>query len=555
MSTQPTSRAPYNLHNILETIESSAILTLRQRQDQASAIRTVARLLGNTPAGIPANPQLLARRLDDIAPARHNLSPGRWANIRSLLRAGLATVTTVSPGRQQNQLTPDWAAAAAMLPLRLHHPLSKLMHFFAAEGVPPHQVDAVSLERFAAFLDASLLAKPKTALNDSRAAWNRACRDIEHWPGNPLAVPPRQDLYGRPWSAFPASLEVDCQQWLHDLGSCDLLAELPFAPVRPATLRKREQQMRSFASALLCRGIPADELRSLADLVSIANLKEGLRFHLERRGGSTSSAIADLASTLKAVARHWVKVPEAHLQQIEALRGRLECRKRGLTPKNRDRLRALDDPGNIQALVNLPERLMSLADKNAASSPLQAARLARDAVAIELLLMAPLRVGNLAELDLEQHLLCPSRTSNLMHVVIPGRRVKNIEELEYPLPAASIDLLQRYLQRYRPSLAQLGSTALFPARDGGAKTGQILGQGLSKTIFKHTGLRVNPHLFRHIAAKLYLNEHPGGYEAIRRVLGHRSIETTTGFYTGLETAAAVRHFDKTILGLRKGAGS
>jgi integrase len=62
---------------------------------------------------------------------------------------------------------------------------------------------------------------------------------------------------------------------------------------------------------------------------------------------------------------------------------------------------------------------------------------------------------------------------------------------------------------------------------------------------------VNAHLFRHIGAKLYLDAHPGAYEVVRRVLGHRSMDTTTGFYTGLETAAAVRHFDETILRLRK----
>ena len=38
---------------------------------------------------------------------------------------------------------------------------------------------------------------------------------------------------------------------------------------------------------------------------------------------------------------------------------------------------------------------------------------------------------------------------------------------------------------------------------------------------------------------------------MRRVLGHRSIETTTAFYCGLETAAAVRHFDDTIIALGK----
>ena len=56
---------------------------------------------------------------------------------------------------------------------------------------------------------------------------------------------------------------------------------------------------------------------------------------------------------------------------------------------------------------------------------------------------------------------------------------------------------------------------------------------------------------RHIAAKLFLDANPGAYEVVRRVLGHRSIDTTTCFYTGLETPAAVRHFDKTILHLRR----
>jgi hypothetical protein len=44
---------------------------------------------------------------------------------------------------------------------------------------------------------------------------------------------------------------------------------------------------------------------------------------------------------------------------------------------------------------------------------------------------------------------------------------------------------------------------------------------------------------------------PRAYEFARRVPGHRSIDTTVGLYTGLETLAAVRHFDKTMLDLRK----
>jgi len=64
---------------------------------------------------------------------------------------------------------------------------------------------------------------------------------------------------------------------------------------------------------------------------------------------------------------------------------------------------------------------------------------------------------------------------------------------------------------------------------------------------------MNAHLFRHATAKIYLDGNPGGYEVVRRVLGHCSIDTTTAYYTGLETAAAARHFDDTMLKLRKNA--
>jgi hypothetical protein len=162
--------------------------------------------------------------------------------------------------------------------------------------------------------------------------------------------------------------------------------------------------------------------------------------------------------------------------------------------------------------------------------------------------MAPIRISNLARLDLERHLVRPGRGKGL-HIVIEPEEVKNREPLEYPLPAESVQLIECYLRYYRSYLAPLSSTALFPGRGGGPKNPQALGLQICQTIRDHTGLLVHPHLFRHIAGKLYLDANPGAYEVIRRVLGHRSIDTTTSFYTGLETAAAVRHFDD-ILKLR-----
>jgi hypothetical protein len=39
---------------------------------------------------------------------------------------------------------------------------------------------------------------------------------------------------------------------------------------------------------------------------------------------------------------------------------------------------------------------------------------------------------------------------------------------------------------------------------------------------------------------------------VRRLLGHKSIETTIRFYAGMEVAEAVRHYDKHVANLRAG---
>jgi integrase len=227
---------------------------------------------------------------------------------------------------------------------------------------------------------------------------------------------------------------------------------------------------------------------------------------------------------------------------------RLAPGRRGLTESNRTRLRAFDDRGNVLALLRLPDELMRQARRH--RNLQRGAVRAQLAAAIETLLVAPVRMSNLVKLDIERNLVRPGR-GKALHIVIGAEEVKNREPLEYPLPPESIDLLERYIREFRPHLTSAGNTALFPGIGRGPKNRAFFGTQISRTIRAHTGLQVHPHLFRHIAAKLFLDAHPGSYELVRRVLGHRSIDTTTNFYTGLETAAAVRHFDKTILHLRR----
>jgi integrase len=207
------------------------------------------------------------------------------------------------------------------------------------------------------------------------------------------------------------------------------------------------------------------------------------------------------------------------------------------------RLRPFNEQENVSALLALPQELMRQAQRH--GNPRRGAVRAQMAVAIEILLMAPIRMRNLVNLDIERNLVRSVR-GGALHIVIGSEDVKNEEPLEHPLPSESAALIDTYIDRFRPHLASKNNTALFPGIGSDPKNQDAFGTQISRTVRAHTGLQVHPHLFRHLGAKLYLDANPGDYETVR----HRSLQTTIDFYTGLETPAAARHFDKTILNLR-----
>jgi integrase len=408
-----------------------------------------------------------------------------------------------------------------------------------------------TFREFRDHLDDALLKHPDATFAELVRAWRVAQRTVEDWPRVDIVLPDRRDHWTLSWSAFPASLREDCSAWLDRLAGRDLFEDVPFRPVRPSTVKRREQQIRSFASALVLRGRDPATITSLKDLVEINAYKEGLRYFLERSGGKPTRTIADLADALKTIARHHLRLDKDHLDRMAIKRWSVG--RRGLTEKNRHLLRQFDDPDNVNALLDLPQKLMGIAERR--RNPRAVALLVQLAVAIEILTIAPIRLSNLCGLDLEQNLVRPRRRSKELHIILPAEQVKNREALEYPLPPPSVEMIERFVKEFRPRLASPNCTALFPGQSDGAKKPVTLGLQISQTIRSQIGLVMTPHSFRHVTAKIYLDANPGGYEVVRRVLGHRSIDTTTAFYTGLETAAAVRHFDRTLLAIReRGAG-
>jgi site-specific recombinase XerD len=108
-------------------------------------------------------------------------------------------------------------------------------------------------------------------------------------------------------------------------------------------------------------------------------------------------------------------------------------------------------------------------------------------------------------------------------------------------------VIEEYVQDYRPTVLRgANSDWLFPGTNGASKNPHLFGIQVTDRIQKATGLRITLHQFRHAAAAIYLEHHPGDYETVRRLPGHRNIRTTNNFYCGLETIQASREFGKII---------
>lgn len=556
-------RSPETLAEVLRLIEADQDLGPTRRRDLASALRAIGRIAHRDLAAMPASFAHLRTLTAPHTATSLGLSSKRWANIKAELASALRRAG-IAPHRRRlaAHLPEPWRTLrTAVQDEAIRRGLARFLGYCADREIAPEAVDGGTFEGFLAWLEAgTLVPKPLALHRRAVLQWNRAVEHAPGWPQRKVPVPCRTNHVRLPLATFPSSFHADVETWQACLAGEDLLQEEgPAKPLRPASLKHMRYQVYMVASACVRAGCAPGELRSLADLVEPDRFRRAMRFLLERHGGRPNRTLDQLATTHAHLARHWVKLDPDRLRSLVEIRGRLRCKVRGLSAKNRARLRQFDEPLNQLALLELPERLLRLAERQ--PKPIKAAHLVQTALIILLLQMAPIRLRNLQTLHRERHLvrLPGLRRQARVRLVIPGEETKNGEPLDFPLPPELVHVLDLYLERHRPRLVSSDADQgwLLPGRGGGLKHAVSLGAQISGAVRRHTGLLVHPHLFRHLAAKLALQEAPGNYEQARRLLGHKSIDTTTLYYTGLDSAAAAAIYQTQLLERRlrlKGRG-
>ena len=289
---------------------------------------------------------------------------------------------------------------------------------------------------------------------------------------------------------LPASFRKDLEAYLSWASGADRLADdAPTTPLKASTLRQRREHLRLAASTLaLCLGSP-DQVEHLATLVAPANMRAILsRYLAATADNQPTTFIRGLAITLLAVARHWIKVPPEQMEELKRLNAKLGSTPTGLTQKNQDLVRRFQDRELLTALLDLPDTLRKQANSGR-SSPARRLQKMQIALAIEILLAAPMRMQNLATLELGRSLQWPSGRNGPAYVVLRRDETKNEVPLEYPLPDHCLELLREYLDRFRSYATVTDREWLFLRLDGSRVPDSALRDGITKAVARELGHR------------------------------------------------------------------
>lgn len=213
----------------------------------------------------------------------------------------------------------------------------------------------------------------------------------------------------------------------------------------------------------------------------------------------------------------------------------------------RRRMAVFQDPKNIEKLFRLPLRLLQKYRKRdgADHSHIDLSRIMA-AIGLTILPFAPVRVGNLTAIRLDRHLYAtgPNLTGDVW-LEFQAHEVKNRIDLRYPIPDRVADVLRWYLRDVHPHCAP-DSPFLFPGRRDIHRDRCSFSSSIGRLVRRELGFELHTHMLRHIVAYDILRKVPGAYELVRQILGHKSLNTTTRSYTGLEQADNVARYQRTL---------
>jgi len=550
---KPESLVEPSVADVLAWIPAAPGLREGRRRQYTCSLRIVAKAIGKPPELLPARMTALAQPMSRLHHAQMGVTAKTLANHKSNVRAALKRF-----GREENiplrgaPLSPEWAFLRdGIVDYRTRAILSSPMRYCSAHNIRPEGVDEGVVDSLMFYRAATTaLAANAAARRRIARAWNSCIGGVPGWPSHRLIEPPpKSALAGPPWEEFPAGLRRDIEAYLRSL---EQIRRIPGGRRRPPckakTIKVRRAKLVAFVRKAGSIEIPIGNIDSFRELLDPDLVERVLDAYWRDSGEEPGIYVIELASFLLDIARQTHSLDEAAIARLEDMRAELEeHRPVGLTEKNMAVIREALSSEVWRLVLRLPWVLMREANSIRDRAPMKAAGLAQLAVAIGILTVFPIRLGNLGTIRIGENLIRPGGPGTPYWLVFSGYDVKNRIKLETVFDAELTALIDDYIHNHLHVLLR-GSNEpwLFPGVTGGHKGLATLSSQITKRIYKATGLRITVHQFRHAAAALILRANPGNYEYVRRILGHRNIQTTINFYVGLETAQANQEFGELV---------
>jgi hypothetical protein len=420
-----------------------------------------------------------------------------------------------------------------------------LMRFCSGIGIKPLEVDEAVIDRY---MDHRTRTTARASDPASRRIlarlWNAGIGRIENWPESRLIEPPAKAAEGPAWDDFPEGLRRDLDAYLAGLVRVHRnRAGQRIRGCKATTITTRKREIVAAARMAVKQGIPIGSLTSLGALIHPDAADKVLDCYWRQNGDVPKTYTINLSCRFVAIAHDLGCLDEAALRRLDDARYALEQhREEGMTEKNLALVRAVLTEGIWPRVVMLPEQLIQRARLQRRHAPVKAAVLAQIAAALAILTVAPVRLGNLASIRLGENLVKPGGPNSTYWLRFRA-------PLEFILDETVTKIIDEYAHDFRPALMRATNEDwLFPGRSSEHKEKISFSSQIVERVQASTGLRITVHQFRHAAAALILKHRPGEYELVRRILAHKSVQSTIAFYCSLETTQASEIFTNIVRG-------
>jgi integrase len=334
---------------------------------------------------------------------------------------------------------------------------------------------------------------------------------------------------------------------------------------KPATVRSRRDLCATCAKVMFEVGqFHIETIEELTD----PEIVEAIAKRLDARRSEDnpqSSYTSGILTMIATLAKDFVEHSPDDLEKIKKVKAKYGKKHEGIATKNKETLRKFTDD-RIQKLIDMPDRITAEVNREvvrrreayrqehgALPSPIEVfdqslIKQVMLALAAHLMLTRAPRRSNLAGLRLEWiRWRDGCATVEIPAPFVKSRKVQD-PPLIIPLDEKASKLLGQYLKSLRgkmlhPDDAQNPYVFPSPPHAGKQRVGGFydgLPDRLVDQVHERVGVRINPHLWRHLLGWIWLKEDPDKLPAVQKLLGHKSIETTIKYYADIDESVVLK---------------